>query len=124
MRLFASCGNNVMVVMNAQTGAEIATLPIGTGTDFDVFCPAKSLAFSSNRDGTLSVIAEQSPDKFVALPAIATKIGARTMALDEKTGRIYTISSQVTENKAVPVTDRNHYKVIPGSAQVLFLDPK
>ena len=124
MRLFASCGNNVMVVMNAQTGAEIATLPIGTGTDFDVFYPAKSLAFSSNRDGTLSVIAEQSPDKFVALPAIATKIGARTMALDEKTGRIYTISSQVTENKAVPVTDRNHYKVIPGSAQVLFLDPK
>jgi hypothetical protein len=46
------------------------------------------------------------------------------MALDEKTGRIYTISSEVTENNAVPVTDRNHYKVTPGSAEVLFLDPK
>ncbi len=124
MRLFASCGNKDMDVMNAETGAMIASLPIGTGTDFDAFYPAKGLAFSSNREGTLSVIAEQSPDKFVALPPITTKFGARTMALDEKTGRIYTISSEVTENNAVPVTDRNHYKVTPGSAEVLFLDPK
>jgi DNA-binding beta-propeller fold protein YncE len=124
MRLFASCGNKDMDVMNAETGAVIASLPIGNGTDFDAFYPAKGLAFSSNRDGTLSVIAEQSPDKFVALPPITTKIGARTMALDEKTGRIYMISSEVTENTAVPVTDRNRYKVTPGSAEVLFLDPK
>jgi YVTN family beta-propeller protein len=124
MRLFASCGNKVMDVMNAESGAVIASLPIGMGTDFDAFYPAKNLAFSSNREGTLSVIAEQGPDKFVALPPISTKFGARTMALDEKTGRIYTISSEVTENKAVPVTDRTHYKVTPGSAEVLFLDPK
>src|ERR1700679_449277 len=124
MRLFASCGNKAMDVMNAETGAVIASLPIGTGTDFDAFYPVKGLAFSSNREGTLSVIAEQGPDKFVALPSISTKFGARTMALDEKTGRIYTISSEVTENKAVPVTDRTHYKVTPGSAAVLFLDPK
>ena len=46
------------------------------------------------------------------------------MGLDEKTGRIYLIASDVTENKAVPVTDRTHYKVTPGTAAVLFLDPK
>jgi YVTN family beta-propeller protein len=124
MRLFASCGNKMMDVMNAETGAVIASLPIGAGTDFDAFYPAKGLAFSSNREGTLSVIAEQSPDKFVVLPPISTKFGARTMALDEKTGRIYTISSEVTENNAIPVTDRTHYKITPGSAEVLFLDPK
>jgi DNA-binding beta-propeller fold protein YncE len=124
MRLFASCGNKVMDVMDAETGAVIASLPIGMGTDFDVFYPAKGLAFSSNRDGTLSVIAEQSPSKFVALAPIVTKLGARTMALDEKTGRIYLISSEVTENNAVPVTDRAHYKVTPGSAEIMFLDPK
>ena len=124
MRLFASCGNKVMDVMNAQTGAVIASLPIGQGTDFDAFYPAKGLAFSSNREGTLSVIAEQSPDKFVALSAIKTKFGARTMALDEKTGRIYLVSSDVTENNAVPMTDRAHFKTTPGTAQVLFLDPK
>src|ERR1700679_4069229 len=57
MRLFASCGNNIMDVMNAETGQVLASLPIGMGTDFDAFYPAKNLAFSSNRDGTLSVIA-------------------------------------------------------------------
>src|SRR5580704_13445560 len=96
MRLFASCGNKVMDVMNAQTGQVIASLPIGQGTDFDTFSPAKDLAFSSNRDGTLSVIAERSPDKFEALTPIKSKFGARTMALDEKTGRIFLISSDVT----------------------------
>jgi hypothetical protein len=110
--------------MNAETGAVIASLPIGQGTDFDAFYPAKNLAFSSNREGTLSVIAEQSPDEFVALKPIATKFGARTMAMDEKTGRIYLIASDVTENNSVPVTDRGHYKVTPGTAQVLFLDSK
>jgi YVTN family beta-propeller protein len=124
MRLFASCGSSVMDVMNAETGQVIASLPIGQGTDFDAFYPAKGLAFSSNRDGTLSVIAERSPDKFEALTPIKTKVGARTMALDEKTGRIYLIASDVTENDAVPATDRNHFKVVPGSAAILFLDPK
>ena len=124
MRLFASCGNKIMDVMNAETGAVIASLPIGQGTDFDAFYPAKGLAFSSNREGTLSVIAERSPDKFEALSPIKTKFGARTMALDEKTGRIYLIASDVTQNTSVPVTDRNHFKTVPGSAEVLFLDPK
>lgn len=124
MRLFASCGNKVMDVVNARTGAVIASLPIGLGTDFATFNPARSVAFSSNRDGTLSVIAEHSPDKFEALPAIPTRIGARTMALDEKTGRIFLVSSDVTANSAVPADDRAHYRVTPGTAQLLILDPK
>ena len=66
-----------MDVMNAETGAVIASLPIGQGTDFDAFDPVQNLAFSSNRDGTLSVIAEQGPDKFVALTPITTRFGAR-----------------------------------------------
>jgi DNA-binding beta-propeller fold protein YncE len=123
-RLFASCGNQVMDVMNAETGQVVATLPIGLGTDAAGFYPSRNLAFSSNRDGTLSVITEQSPEKFEAVTPIPTKPGARTMALDEKTGRIYLISSDVTVNNAVPVTDRNHFKVVPGSAEILFLDPK
>ena len=92
-RLFASCSNEVMVVMNADSGAVIATLPIGEGTDFASFDAARNLAFSSNRDGTLSVISEISPDKFESLPPIKTQIGARTMALDPKSGRIYLVSA-------------------------------
>jgi DNA-binding beta-propeller fold protein YncE len=123
-RLFASCGNKIMDVVNADTGAVVASLPIGQGSDFDAFDPARQLAFSSNRDGTLSVIAERSPDKFEVLPAVQTKYGARTMGLDPKTGRIYLVASDVTVNNAVPVTDRTHFQVAPGTAEVLFLDPK
>ena len=123
MRLFASCANKVMVVMDARTGAVITTLPIGAGTDFAAFDANRHLAFSSNRDGTLSVIAERTPGHFEALPPVKTAYGARTMAIDPRSGRIFLVASDVTADDAVPVTDRGHYKVVPGSAKLLFLDP-
>ncbi len=85
MVLFASCGSKVMEVVNARDGAVLATLPIGEGTDFAEFDSARGLAFSSNRDGSLSIIAGQG-GKYVALPPVATMRGARTMSLDPKSG--------------------------------------
>jgi YVTN family beta-propeller protein len=123
MRLFASCANKTMVVMNATNGAVMAALPIGDGTDFAEFDASRGLAFSSNRDGTLSVIAERSPDTFEALPPVETERGARTMAVDRKTGRIYLVAADVTVNDALPASDRGHYAVKPGSVKLLFLDP-
>jgi DNA-binding beta-propeller fold protein YncE len=123
MRLFASCANKTMVVMNATNGAVVATLPIGEGTDYAEFDAGRGLAFSSNRDGTLSVIAEKSPDQFEAQQAVQTQYGARTMAIDPKTGRIYLVTADFSVNDAVPATDRGHYVVKPGSAKLLFLDP-
>ncbi|MDE1937726.1 MAG: YncE family protein [Alphaproteobacteria bacterium] len=123
-RLFSSCGNKVMVVMNADTGAVLASLPIGEGTDAAAFDPERGLAYSSNRDGTLSVVAEKSPDSFVALPSIPTEFGARTMALDPKSGRIYLVTADITENQKVPATDYRHrFSIKPGTARLLFLDP-
>ncbi len=123
-RLFASCANKIMAVVDAETGGMIATLPIGEGTDFAEFDPARGLAFSSNSDGTLSVIAEESPADFVALPAVTTEIGARTMAIDPKSGRIYLVTADMTVNDAVPVADTRHrHSVKPGSVKLLFLDP-
>jgi YVTN family beta-propeller protein len=122
-RLFPSCGNKVMVVMNADTGAVIASLPIGDGTDFATFDPERGLAYSSNRDGTLSVVAEISPDNFVSLPAIPTQIGARTMAIDPKSGRIYLVTADMTVNEAAaPGDTRRRTSVKPGSVRLLFLD--
>ena len=123
-RLFASCGNGVMDVVDADSGAVIASLPIGQGTDFDGFDASRQLAFSSNRDGTLSLIAERSPGKFEVLTPVKTKISARTMALDPKTGRVYLVASDVTEDASVPKDARGHYKTVPGSAALLYLDPK
>jgi YVTN family beta-propeller protein len=123
MRLFASCANKTMVVMNSVNGAVIAALPIGEGTDFAEFDANRDLAFSSNRDGTLSVVAERSPDAFETLPPVQTQFGARTMALNQKTGRIYLVTADFTVNDAVPVSDRGHYVAKPGSVKLLFLDP-
>ena len=122
-RLFASCSNKAMVVMNADTGAVIATLPIGEGTDFAAFDPARGLAYSSNRDGTLSVVAEISPDNFVSLPAISTQVGARTMAIDTESGRIYLVTADMTVSpSAVSGNPKPRPSVIPGSVRLLFLD--
>jgi YVTN family beta-propeller protein len=122
-RLFASCSNKIMVVMNADDGAILADLPIGEGTDFAMFDATRDLAYSSNRDGTLSVVAEKSPETFVSLPAIKTEFGARTMALDPKTGRIFLVTADMTNNPSAPPSDfRRRYKIKPGSVRLLFLD--
>jgi YVTN family beta-propeller protein len=122
-RLFATCSNRVMVVMNADNGAVIATLPIGAGTDFASFDPRRGLAYSSNRDGTLSVVAEKSPEDFLVLPAIPTQIGARTMAINPKSGRIYLVTADMTLNQSAAPTDfRHRYRIEPGSVRLLFLD--
>jgi YVTN family beta-propeller protein len=88
-RLFVTCHNDKMAVLDADTGKIIATPAIGKGTDFCVFDPDAKLAFSSNGDGTLTVVEEESPDKFTVVANVKTEPGARTMALDSKTHSIY-----------------------------------
>lgn len=123
-RVFSSCENNVMVVVDADNGKQIAQLPIGSRTDGAAFDPSSKRAFSSNGDGTLSVIAEQSPNSFVALGTVPTLRGARTMTLDPTTGRLYLVAADYTVNESVDAADfRHRYSVVPGSAKLLFLDP-
>jgi len=121
-RLFSSCANKTMFVVNAENGAVVAKLPIGEGTDFAEFDPVRRWALSSNRDGTLSIIAEKSPERFEARPPVTTAYGARTMALDPKTGRVYLVTADF---EATPsATDaRQRYKAKPGSTKLLILEP-
>lgn len=122
MRLFASCANKIMAVVDANTGALLSSLPIGEGTDFDVFDPARKWALSSNRDGTLSVIAETGPNSFAALPPVTTAFGARTVAIDPKTGRLFLVTANYDVNESA-ADARHRYVVKPGSAKLLVLDP-
>ncbi len=87
-RLFVTCHNEKMAVLDADTGKIIATPAIGKGTDACVFDPETKLAFSSNGDGTLTVVQEETPDKFTVVANVKTEPGARTMALDSKTHSI------------------------------------
>jgi DNA-binding beta-propeller fold protein YncE len=94
-RLFISCGNEKMAVMDAETGRVLATPAIGKRTDFCVFDPDTKLAFSSNGgDGTLTVVHEDAPDKFSVVANVPTQIGARTCALDSKTHNIILVSAR------------------------------
>jgi YVTN family beta-propeller protein len=122
-RLFSSCVNSVMVVVNADTGAMVAKLPIGRGTDAAAFDPKRKYAFSSNGvDGTLSIIEEKDAQTFVSLGDLKTTVTARTMALDPESGRIYLVAADLeapTSNAAAGA----RRAIVPGSVKLLFLDP-
>ncbi len=93
--LFAACRNPAnMVILNAEDGKIITTLPIGTGTDGAGFNPNTMEAFSSQVDGTLTIVKENSPSSFVVEQTLQTMPGARTSALDTKTNHIILIAAE------------------------------
>lgn len=93
-RLFAVCGNKRMMVVDADRGRVVATVPIGAGPDAAAFDPATQLVFSSNgADGTLTVVHEDAPDRYRVVQTVATQRGARTMALDPSTHRVYVVTA-------------------------------
>jgi YVTN family beta-propeller protein len=94
-RLFAVCDNKMMAVVDADTGKVIATPAIGEGPDATAFDSSRKLAFSSNGEsGTITVVREDSKNKFSVVENVKTEEGARTMALDEKTHTIYLSSAK------------------------------
>ncbi len=88
-RIFSGCHSKVMAVLDTETGKVIAFVPIGEGVDGNGFDPATGLAFSSNGDGTLSVVREASPGKFEVVETVTTQRGSRTMAIDPQTHTLY-----------------------------------
>ena len=126
-RLFVTCVNAVMTVVNADSGAVMATLPIGQGSDGAAFDPKRKLAFSSNYDGTLSVVRETSPQKFESAGSIPTAITGKNMTIDPETGRLFVAVADIDPKAPVPL-GRNgrpgRAKPLPGSLKILFLDPE
>jgi YVTN family beta-propeller protein len=125
-RLFVSCVNAVMTIVNADTGAVVATLPIGKGTDGAAFDPKRKLAFSSNYEGNISVIREVSPQKFESAGSIPTAVTGKNMTIDPDTSRLFVTVADIDPKVPVP-PGRNgrpgRPKPLPGSLKVLFLDP-
>jgi DNA-binding beta-propeller fold protein YncE len=123
-RLFSSCDNATMMVVDSDTGKIIATLPIGKGTDAAAFDPAAKLAFSSNRDGTLTVIQEADPEHFNVLADVVTEPGARTMAVDPATGDVFLATARVQSAGAPKhAGGPPSYKFAPGTVQLLIYRP-
>jgi DNA-binding beta-propeller fold protein YncE len=122
-RLFAVCGNKMMIVVNADDGKVVTTVPTGAGTDGAAFDPETSFAFSTNGgDGTLTVVHEDTPDKYTAVENVPTLRRARTIALDPKTHQIYTITAEFGQPPA-PTTEqpRPRAPMVAGSFTLLIL---
>jgi YVTN family beta-propeller protein len=121
-RLFAVCANKRMAVVDADNGHVVATVPIGEGPDAAAFDPERQLAFSSNGEGTLTVVHEVSPEKFEVVQNVTTAKSARTMALDTKTQNLFLVAAEFGERPA-PTSEqpRPRPPVLPGSFTVVVV---
>ncbi len=101
--LFAFCHDpHTAVILNADNGDILASLPIGDGVDAAEFNPNTSEAFSSQRDGTLTVIKEDSPTSFEVEQTVTTQAGARTSTLDAKTNQVYLVTAEMAPPTTQP----------------------
>lgn len=123
-RLFAGCGNKVMAIVNADNGKVITTVPIGQGVDANGFDPGTDLAFSSNGDGTLTVVHEDSPDKFTVADNAQTQRGARTMALNPHNHEVYLVTADFDEQPPAEGQTRPRRTMKPGSFTLLVMAKK
>jgi DNA-binding beta-propeller fold protein YncE len=116
-RLFSTCGNKTMVVVDADSGKVMANLPIGVHPDGALYDPETKLAFSSNIDATLTVVRQEGKDKYSVLETVPTEPGARTMAMDVKTHTLYLSSA-----KFGPKPEGSRFpSVVPDTFRVLIL---
>jgi DNA-binding beta-propeller fold protein YncE len=110
-RLFAGCRNKVMAIVNADSGQVVATVPIGQGVDANEFDPTTQIALSSNGDGTLTVVHEDSPDKY-------------SVALDTSTHDVYLVTAEFEEQPPAKEGDRPRRTMKKDSFTLLVMGKK
>ena len=122
-RLFSVCHNQLMIVLDTQTGRVIATPAIGQGPDAARYDARRRLAFSSNgRDGTLTVVREDSANSYTPVQTLTTRNGARTMALDSSTGTIYLVTADFGPRPAATAANPHQRPtILPGTFVVLVV---
>ncbi len=123
-RLFVGCHNGMMAVVDTASGVVLSTVPIGEGVDANAFDPGAGLAFSSNgRSGTLTVARETAPGKFSVVQNAATQKGARTMAVDLRTHRVFLVAADYAPApKPTPEHRWTRPRVLPGTIRVLVME--
>ncbi|MEP6737076.1 MAG: YncE family protein [Chryseolinea sp.] len=119
-RLFTVCHNKMMLILDSETGNIIANVPIGEGVDGVVFDPKLKMAFSSNGEGTVTVVQEISATEFKTMETIKTEPGARTLTLDPKTHHIFLSTAKYGERpKATAENPNPRPSVMPGTFMIL-----
>jgi YVTN family beta-propeller protein len=123
-RLFATCHNKMMAMLDTETGKVITTIPTGAGVDGCAFDGATQLAFASCGDGTTTIAKEETPQKLMVVQTLKTEPRARTMALDPKTHRIYLPTAQFQPPPSPsPGASPARPTVIPNTLKLLVYGP-
>jgi DNA-binding beta-propeller fold protein YncE len=121
-RIFSGCSDSkVMAVTDADTGKVIAKLAIGEDVDADAFDPSTKLAFASCREGVLSIVHEDSADKFATVDNVKTEFGARTMALDPKSHHVFVVTSDLKPGTPTKENPRPRPQPVAGTFRILEL---
>ena len=121
-RLFAGCASKIVAVVDPDAGRLVTTVDIGGGVDAGAFNPKTQQIFMScGADGVLTVIHEDSPDKYSVLQNVPTAKGARTMALDAASNTVYTVTAQFDPTPPPPGQRR---KIIPDTFELLVVRPQ
>jgi len=120
-RLFVGGHNKTMLVMDADTGKKIASFPTGSGTDAAGFDEKTRRIFFSNGEGNLTVIQEKSADEYVPLEPVPTQASAKTMALDNKTGKIFLPAATIVTTPAADRAQKPKRTITDGTFCVLVV---
>jgi YVTN family beta-propeller protein len=125
-RLFAVCDGEQMVIVDTTSGKVVSTVPIGKGPDATGFDAAHKLAFSSNgQDGTLTIVKQSSADQYAVLQTVKTQPGARTMTVDQKTGKIFLPTASFGPTPAASATTpRPRPTILPDTFRLLVVAPE
>jgi DNA-binding beta-propeller fold protein YncE len=115
-RLFVGCRSKSLLVLDAETGKVVATLPIGDRVDAGAFDPETKLVYCSCGDGTVTVVRQDTPDQYAVVETIKTRLQSRTMALDPKTHKLFLPGA---EYKAAAGGGRGRPAMVPGSFVML-----
>ncbi len=119
-RAFMGCVNKVLEVVDTRSGRVVAELPIGAGNDAVAWDPVRHRVFSSNgRDGTITVIGQDTPDRYRVLDTVPSKVSGRTMTVDPVTGRLFVVAADTLP----PATPGGRPRAKPGSVAMLIFDP-
>src|SRR5205085_1524320 len=117
-RLFSTCSDSKhLIIMDAVTGKIIEKLPIGDGCDGVAFDEKNNLIFTSNGDGTMTIVKEVSANEFKILETISTKASARTITMDQKNNILFLPAAEF--EPADPANPKARRKMVAGTFQVL-----
>jgi YVTN family beta-propeller protein len=124
-RLFSTCENKLMTMLDTESGKVVATAPIGEGPDGSAFDHKMQFAFASCADGTTTIAKEVAPDKLTVVQTLKTERGARTIAIDPTTHLIYLPTAQFESTPTPsPGAERQRPKMVPNTFKLLVYGPK